>query len=748
MRSLPTLPLLGLILICCNSASPKAEPPIFELFDALVSGPMKQAKRVAKLQRLLAEAGYYSGRVDGEMGEQTIAAIKSFQEDHKLPITGQLTKGELNLLKQVASKDGSPQPTDQEVADNSAADDTMRSDPGAENLSAPDRTYYERRDRQRSERLQQDREQAQREIDSHLAQRQEHELAQRRAEDERRAACNPVEADGKRKVEELKARLRALGENDTAIQRAEAGDNQISHPFSHLICEDYREAIERLSRLEQQHIEAKRSQEEQRAKLAALVKEASEKGPSFARQSRTAWTVEKKTNEMTDNVDIIVQSIQSNSTGVSAEVVGHCATKGTVVFTALLVDSTGSPTLHFPDAHPDIQATKALVRINDAKAFGGFLTHLDFNNKFVLARLSVGTPPSAKPASGIEAYLSFVSAAANLGLQLEHGARLFDDVLPREAVWRILAEIKTSSGSLLISIPTFDANIQQLFASCSSEENGAVPVPTHSRSDAGLNNSKSEAIETLTAPSRYQTHILYALGGGSAFLLIALGLRFAFGRRSDLSSGPSAERTVPPPLPIHQSTRVEIKSLSDLLPPDLSARESWQSLIWTSARNMFTLKGASERKEYWVQQALIAAVLLPLYYGFSFAIDHLESNEVLLADTYSALYSILSVQTALIFLALSTVVTTRRLRARGHDKIIMGAVYAFAVSPNVISAAFPLGSYAYMTTNPKIYATYSLVAGCLWLWLFVEAGFLKSTLPTSGASPVGSVPPPLPSGGV
>jgi Putative peptidoglycan binding domain len=46
------------------------------------------SSRVAELQRRLAQAGYYHGRIDGIMGPQTRRAIRAYERDHGRPAYG------------------------------------------------------------------------------------------------------------------------------------------------------------------------------------------------------------------------------------------------------------------------------------------------------------------------------------------------------------------------------------------------------------------------------------------------------------------------------------------------------------------------------------------------------------------------------------------------------------------------------------------------------------------------------------
>lgn len=52
--------------------------------------PIGYNQSLFKAQKRLAKLGYHPGKIDGVMGKQTQIALKRFQRDHHLPVTGQL----------------------------------------------------------------------------------------------------------------------------------------------------------------------------------------------------------------------------------------------------------------------------------------------------------------------------------------------------------------------------------------------------------------------------------------------------------------------------------------------------------------------------------------------------------------------------------------------------------------------------------------------------------------------------------
>jgi peptidoglycan hydrolase-like protein with peptidoglycan-binding domain len=66
-----------------SEASPSASP------STSTSGPVR-SDDVASAQQRLKDDGYYAGPVDGVMGPNTEAALRAYQQDHRLSVTGRL----------------------------------------------------------------------------------------------------------------------------------------------------------------------------------------------------------------------------------------------------------------------------------------------------------------------------------------------------------------------------------------------------------------------------------------------------------------------------------------------------------------------------------------------------------------------------------------------------------------------------------------------------------------------------------
>ena len=94
------------------AARPAAKP---DLIGDLISGgapaPAAQMSsapppaRIAAVQRALSSIGYGPVKATGTLGADTSGAIKSFERDRKLPVTGQVSP---KLLKELAAVTGKP----------------------------------------------------------------------------------------------------------------------------------------------------------------------------------------------------------------------------------------------------------------------------------------------------------------------------------------------------------------------------------------------------------------------------------------------------------------------------------------------------------------------------------------------------------------------------------------------------------------------------------------------------------------
>jgi hypothetical protein len=190
--------------------------------------------------------------------------------------------------------------------------------------------------------------------------------------------------------------------------------------------------------------DAKAKQDAENARLEAeaeaakqwrqQVEEARIKGSQYAEKADFKWSLSETDDPMTDDKDYSVTSTQPNGKGAVAVVEGGCARPGRVTFVATLLDASDSKSaLGLPDFNNEgyIAGNK---RINDQPAFPTHFPTQKFRNNVVVSSLA-----SLAPTESIE------------------------------TTWRVLAEIETARGRLIIQIPMQNANIQKLLVACGKQ---------------------------------------------------------------------------------------------------------------------------------------------------------------------------------------------------------------------------------------------------------------------------------------
>src|SRR5262245_42035764 len=139
---------------------------------------------------------------------------------------------------------------------------------------------------------------------------------------------------------------------------------------------------------ERQRQEAERKQREERAAVEERQRqEARPKGLEYARTSGATWRITRKTNEMTDRVDVTVESVQKNADGAFASVEGVCR-NGTIVFFATLVDEAGAASLDFPDRVARYRGIRTTYRVNDESPSQRLIPQYQYSNRFFFAAFS------------------------------------------------------------------------------------------------------------------------------------------------------------------------------------------------------------------------------------------------------------------------------------------------------------------------------------------------------------------------
>jgi peptidoglycan hydrolase-like protein with peptidoglycan-binding domain len=188
-------------------------------------------------------------------------------------------------------------------------------------------------------------------------------------------------------------------------------------------------------RAKQAEIDRERKRLEDEAEKAAewrrRIDQAQKKGPEYAdKVPDLKWSLQESTNPKSDEHDYTVSSRQTNGTGALAAVDGACL-KDQVLFGATLHDADDSriPLGFSKSSAGGIIGNK---RINDDSVFATNFPLDKWSNRIVVSRQSFRQ----------------------------------DDPESADTTWRVLAEIETSRGTLYIKIPTLDAKIQKLIATC------------------------------------------------------------------------------------------------------------------------------------------------------------------------------------------------------------------------------------------------------------------------------------------
>jgi TPR repeat protein/uncharacterized protein len=207
--------------------------------------------------------------------------------------------------------------------------------------------------------------------------------------------------------------------------------------------------------------------------------EAEKQGSEYARESPTSWKSSQQKNEMTDRVDVTVRSIQKNQEGAVIEIEGKCAEAGLVVFTALVVDRDGKPTIEFPtytrenqflwgDGPPQWGTLLGSRRINSDTVGSVSFPDEQFSNKFIILVLA-DKPPSKAPAdtAGSQQKSENLEDVLKALPNVMYGMKLgLTGPQPLETTWRALIQFTSTKGDILIRVPLFDLNIRKLIDSC------------------------------------------------------------------------------------------------------------------------------------------------------------------------------------------------------------------------------------------------------------------------------------------
>ena len=234
------------------------------------------------------------------------------------------------------------------------------------------------------------------------------------------------EAKAERAAADKKAREDALAARAAEEKAKREAEKQ------RLMAEAEKQRLE--AEAEEKHLEA---EAEAAKEWSWKVDEARKKGPEYVDKAGVKWSLSEQKNLMTDDTDYTVTTTQRNGKGAEASIEGTCQTPGRVVFLATLLETAN------PDAPLGLPTFENMTivgkkRINDDPAFATSFPNDKFRNRIVVAALSSLDPTEAL-----------------------------------ETTWRVLAEVETSLGSIIIQIPMFDVNVQKLIIACKRQGEAA-----------------------------------------------------------------------------------------------------------------------------------------------------------------------------------------------------------------------------------------------------------------------------------
>jgi peptidoglycan hydrolase-like protein with peptidoglycan-binding domain len=279
-----------------------------------------------------------------------------------------------------------------------------------------------------------------------LSNEQKTALLERPGEREARVARLAAEAKAKQDAENARLEAEAKPKQDAqaAAERREkqaAAEAKAKQDAEAKAKQDAQAAAE--TREKQAAAEAKAKQDAENARLEAEAKaakqwrqkvdEARVKGGQYADKAEFKWSLSETDDPMTDDKDYTVASTQPNGKGAVATIDGECAKPGRVAFVATLLDASDAKSpLALPDFNNEYIA--GMKRINDELAFPTHFPTQKFRNNVVVATLIS------------------LSAAESI-----------------ETTWRVLAEIETGRGRLIVQIPMFNPNVQRLLVACGKQ---------------------------------------------------------------------------------------------------------------------------------------------------------------------------------------------------------------------------------------------------------------------------------------
>jgi Tfp pilus assembly protein PilF len=197
------------------------------------------------------------------------------------------------------------------------------------------------------------------------------------------------------------------------------------------------------------------------------AKEIRAKGLQYVKEANTTWQLQKDKDSISDTQNLLVISNQKSNQGTAfVQVIGRCEGKLAKFRVTILGRIEGlAPTV--PDRTEFGIPIK--YRIDDGEVLSFRTPNDKFSNAFVLARVSPKRSNDgyidAKKIENQNAAQLFFGREWNALQQLSGKPDILGTLDDRN--WRVLTQIETSEGPVLIKLPLYQPEVQKLINSCS-----------------------------------------------------------------------------------------------------------------------------------------------------------------------------------------------------------------------------------------------------------------------------------------
>jgi hypothetical protein len=187
--------------------------------------------------------------------------------------------------------------------------------------------------------------------------------------------------------------------------------------------------------------------DEVRRREEVLIERTRSAGVQYAKDSGAEWKLIQSHNDTNGRTIMSVESIQRNASGALVHVTGTCESS-TAHFYGLTLDTEGNEIEYL--GRNRAGEFSAQLRVNDSEPRIVTLTAMERSNKAKLAAVISENSRSD--------FVDMVSAIVS------------GNYFENRKTWRIVIELKSDRGLVVVKIPTYDPNVQQFIASCIAKQ--------------------------------------------------------------------------------------------------------------------------------------------------------------------------------------------------------------------------------------------------------------------------------------